>query len=95
MQLVKDFKNYQFIYYWYSKEQGRISPVFPTLVHASEWCHSYHAGNYHGIERRQASAHAAMPDNSHLQRREADQLLKSPIDIAAKKVAKLRRVFQA
>ncbi len=53
LKLVKDIDNDTCIYYWACPEQGKVSPDFPTLLHASKWIEDYQATHYTGKERRQ------------------------------------------
>ena len=89
MKLVKDFQNFQFVYYWHCQEKGKISPTFPTLVHASEWQERYKSTHYQGQERR--SRKSAPLD---FQRRESDRPVQINVDVAAAKVAKLRAALE-
>lgn len=53
LKLIKDLDNYRYVYYWACPEQGRISPDFPTLLHAGEWIADIKSSSYTGKERRQ------------------------------------------
>lgn len=52
-KLVKDFQDYQFVYFWVNHKK-RISPKLPTLEHAREWFTNVHFSQYKGIERRKS-----------------------------------------
>ena len=52
LYLVKDFEDYNFIFYWIDEDSSKTSPDFPTLEHAKEWFIKYHYEQYLGPERR-------------------------------------------
>lgn len=52
LKLVKDFHNYQFIYYWVDEEARKVSPRLPTSQYAEEWVIHYYFSEYEGVERR-------------------------------------------
>ena len=55
LKLVKDFSDYQFIYFWVNicdEKANKISDSLPTLQHAQEWFIDYHYAQYKGVERR-------------------------------------------
>ena len=51
--LVKDFQDYQFVYFWVDNRKV-VSPKLPTLEHAKEWFTEQHFTNYRGMERRKS-----------------------------------------
>ncbi|WP_067867628.1 hypothetical protein [Neptuniibacter marinus] len=52
LKLVKDFHNYQFVYYWIDNQRKKVSPSLPTKQYATEWLIHYHFETYSGRERR-------------------------------------------
>lgn len=90
-KLIKDFRDYQFVYYWYEKGTGRISPLLPTLNHAEEWYAQQQRINYTGPERR-----GSRKDNPLMNRRRStDQQLNVDIDISIQKISDLKQSFAA
>lgn len=51
--LVKDFQDYQFVYFWLENRKV-VSPKLPTMEHAKEWFRDQHYSNYEGKERRKS-----------------------------------------
>ena len=90
-KLIKDFRNYQFVYYWYEKGTGRASPLLPTLNHAEDWSTQQQRQNYTGPERRQR----ALKNTRMKQRRATDQTIKVDLDISIQKIADLKQSFAA
>lgn len=88
-KLIKDFRDYQFVYYWYEKGQGRISPLLPTLTHAEDWIILKQRESYAGLERRRR---ASTPT---IGRRSTDAHISVDIDIAAQKITDLKQSFAA
>lgn len=53
LKLVKDFLEYQFVYYWVDEVQTcKVSPALPTLTHAQEWLVNFHFSQFTEDERR-------------------------------------------
>ncbi|MFT6351978.1 MAG: hypothetical protein ACJAZ4_001573 [Neptuniibacter pectenicola] len=52
LKLVKDFRNYQFVFYWIDASLNKVSPHLPTKQYAQEWLIHYHFDMYSGKERR-------------------------------------------
>ena len=52
LKLVKDFQDYQFVYFWIDQDEQAVSPTLPTLEHAKEWFTDQHFRTYEGKERR-------------------------------------------
>ncbi|MDO6513427.1 hypothetical protein [Neptuniibacter sp. 2_MG-2023] len=52
LKLIKDFHNYQFVYYWINNQRKKVSPNLPTKQYAEEWLIHYHFETYSGRERR-------------------------------------------
>lgn len=90
-KLIKDFRDYQFVFYWYEKGTGRISPLLPTLHHAEDWATQQQRKDYSGTERRKRT-----PDDAHIaQRRKTDRRLEIDLDISTLKIAELKQSFAA
>ncbi len=54
--LVKDFKDYKFVYYWVDDGKKKVSPDLPTLQHAEDWFKHQCQAEYEGAERRRKRA---------------------------------------
>jgi hypothetical protein len=52
LKLVKDFHEYQFVYYWIDSHAVRVSPNLPTPQFAEEWVIHHYFSEYNGKERR-------------------------------------------
>ncbi|KXJ53102.1 hypothetical protein WNY58_10180 [Neptuniibacter pectenicola] len=90
-KLIKDFRNYQFVYYWYEKDAGKVSPYFPTLNHAEDWFVQQQRVNYPGPERRKPAC-----DKHHTtRRRAADTTIKVDLDISREKISELKQLLIA
>lgn len=88
-KLIKDFKNYQIVFYWYEKGKGRQSPLMPTLNHAEEWLQQWGNAQYQGTERRRRSG------NMSFSRRSTDKRICVDVDLCEKKLAELKHSFAA
>ncbi len=88
-KLVKDFQNYQFFFYWYEKDAGRLSPVMPTLNHAQEWLQRWLNEQYKGAERRVNSRSTVY------NRRTSDKAVHIDLDLSEKKLRELKDSFTA
>lgn len=53
-KLVKDYIEHKIVFYWQNKSSKRISPTFPSLVHAKEWLIDQYFDAYKGPERRRS-----------------------------------------
>ena len=90
-KLIKDFRDYQFIYYWYEKNTGKVSPYFPTLNHAEDWFVQQQRSGYSGPERRRP----ALDKGYSTKRRAIDSKLKVDLDISREKISELKQSFAA
>lgn len=88
-KLIKDFKNYQIVFYWYEKGKGRQSPLMPTLNHAEEWLTDWSMAQYKGTERRRRDS------GTHLNRRSTDKALRIDVDLCEQKLNELKHSFAA
>lgn len=109
-KLVKDFKNYQFVYFWIDGNKKIISPLLPTLEHAKEWFTSHHFSLYSGNERRQRKVDrrniqskgleesAEIPFSRRIPsktgRRASDLNIKVDIDLSEQKISQLKETQQ-
>ena len=105
LRLVKDFKNYQFIYFWVDKKGNKQSPSLPTLNHAEEWFVSHSFSSFEGEERRQRTfdrryAQETTGDDSNLHqlkrrkpsgRRSTDTVIKIDVDLSKEKIRNLKQ----
>lgn len=105
-KLVKDFKEYQFVYFWINGSKKVVSPLLPTMEHAKEWYTNHHFSLYSGQERRQRKVdrrnkgskgieeNAEIPFSrripSSMGRRASDLHIKVDIDLAEKKISQLK-----
>lgn len=91
VKLIKDFQNYQYVYYWFKQGIGQISPSLPTLQHVSEWAIQHQSVIYAGEERRSNTrTYAHNPYN----RRATDRSPAIDIDLSAKKVTQLLQILE-
>jgi hypothetical protein len=102
IRLVKDFQEYQFIYYWIDNYDEKISPDLPTLTHAKEWLIQRKGARYCGPERRnricdrryesssQRNNYTSKRSASKLGRRQSDAAFEVVIDLSKDKVRKLK-----
>ncbi len=88
-KLIKDFRDFQFVYYWYEKGAGRISPYLPTLTHASDWLKQQQRETYNGFDRRRRN------DAPAIGRRTTDRRIQVDLDISIEKIAELKESFAA
>ncbi|WP_415889472.1 hypothetical protein ACMXYV_16210 [Neptuniibacter sp. SY11_33] len=88
-KLIKDFRDYQFVYYWYEKGTGKLSPYLPTLTHAEEWIEQHRSTQFNGVDRR------GRDQSSIYQRRASDRILRVDVDISVQKIADLKQSFAA
>lgn len=65
LKLVKDFKNYQILFYWLDTKANKASPDMTTLRQAEEWIVDHYFSLYQGKERRQSTI-----DRRHLKKRQ-------------------------
>ena len=105
LRLVKDFKNYQFIYFWVDKKGNKQSPHLPTLNHAEEWFVSHCFSSFEGDERRQRTfdrrfTQDATEQESNLRqlkrrnpsgRRSTDTSIKIDVDLSKEKIRNLKQ----
>ncbi|WP_415886460.1 hypothetical protein ACMXYO_00450 [Neptuniibacter sp. QD37_6] len=52
MKLVKDFVEYEIVFYWADENINPVSPTFHSIQHAEEWWKQYLYSQYKGEERR-------------------------------------------
>jgi len=71
LRLAKDFKNYQFLYYWFDGQANKISPDMTTFHHAEEWIIDYHFSLYNGTERRKSKIDRRTVNSSRQSKRKA------------------------
>lgn len=107
LKLVKDFQDYQFVYFWIDGDKQVVSPLLPTLEHAREWFTDRHFKNYEGQERRRRKVDRrnihAMDKNDNAEipfsrrvpsktgRRASDHKISVDIDLAKEKISKLKQ----
>lgn len=107
LKLVKDFKDYQFIYYWVDNKGNKQSPNLPTLHHAEDWFLNHKFSEYVGPERRQrtidrrkdeeTSSYTEETNLSYLRRRKqigrrnTDQDIQIDVDLSAAKIRELKQ----
>jgi len=104
--LVKDFQDYQFVYFWVENRKV-VSPKLPTLEHAKEWFIELHFSSFKGKERRKFKLDRRQNTRSFYGdfgeefmiyspptqgRRGCDKKVKVDLDYAADKVNNLRNV---
>ncbi len=106
LKLVKDFRNYQFVYFWISKNKKAVSPFVPTLEHANEWFTDQHFSAHDGKERRKRTVDRRnnAPEPSHNNsdtafsrripsspgRRASDLKISVDYDLSVGKISKLK-----
>jgi len=86
-KLIKDFRDFHFVYYWYEQGQGQLSPNLPTLTHAQEWIRRFQNAEYKGLDRRKQNR------SSVLQRRFTDKKLHIDVDMSSSKIAELKQAY--
>ena len=105
-KLVKDFRNYQFVYFWINESKKIVSPHLPTMEHAKEWYTNHHFSLYSGKERRQSKVDRrnkrakSLDQNSDINisrripsspgRRACDLNISVDIDLSEKKISQLK-----
>lgn len=100
LYLVKDFEDFNFIFYWVDEESHRISQDFPTLEHAKEWFIRYYHEQYQGPERRKRMMDRRKDFRKGEQqfrqihpsvgRRVTDKAIEVDIDLAKEKLTQLK-----
>jgi len=91
IKLIKDFQNYQYVYYWFKQGKGQVSPSLPTLQHVSEWAIQNQSVVYSGEERRSNTrTYADNPYN----RRATDRYPAIDIDLSVRKVTQLLQILE-
>lgn len=54
LKLVKDFADYQFVFYWVDQNNIKVSSNLPTREYAHEWLVHHYFEEYTGKERRRS-----------------------------------------
>ncbi|WP_286238280.1 hypothetical protein [Neptuniibacter halophilus] len=98
-RLVKDFEEFQFVFYWIDDDANKVSPNLRTLIHAKEWLVEYDFKQRSGTERRQRKADRRMLTDSKKEgqpssrrittsvgRRASDRPIKIDLDLSADKL---------
>lgn len=97
-QLVKDYIDYKIVFYWQNKQSKRISPTFPSLVHAKAWLIDLYFDAYKGPERRESTVdrRSLQQADFHAQRtpyskgrRITDRPITVDVNLADKKIAEM------
>ncbi|WP_415903238.1 hypothetical protein ACMXYR_05680 [Neptuniibacter sp. QD29_5] len=103
MKLVKDFINYEIVFYWADESLTPCSPHLHSITAAEEWWKKYLFSQYQGPERRKSivdrrSNHDkrnSMDKNQYsrsnpLGRRESDKPVKVEIDLFQEKIKEFK-----
>lgn len=100
LTLVKDLDNFKIVFYWVSSQKKKVSPTFPTLVHAKEWYTEHMFSAYKGNERRKRVCDRRNPEHFQFDcrrmspqgRRFTDKSVKVGIDLVSKKINEIQEV---
>lgn len=103
LKLVKDFEDFQVIYYWLDETNQKVSPDLPTLTHAEDWLAIQQAEGYKGRDRRRRIVdrrrNQRPPEQQRngkrsakpLGRRKTDKQIQIDIDYSEEKIKQLRQ----